>query len=95
MELPIGLRFQVEAVYNDEVFTDDLNSVAVSANGQRGQIPSFTLWNATANYELPNTGWTMFVTAKNVFDKEYVADMTRGLIPGAPRIVYGGVSYEF
>ena len=95
LELPAGLTLQIEAVYNDEVFTDDLNTVAITSNGQRGLIPSFTIWNATANYALRDTGWTFFVTAKNITDELYVVDMTRGLIPGVPRLVQGGFTYQF
>ncbi len=90
-----GLQFQVEAVLNSEVFTDDLNTVAVTPNGQRGRIDSYSVWNATANYAIPESGWTFFVTAKNAFDKLYVVDMSRGLIPGAPRLIQGGFTYRF
>jgi Fe(3+) dicitrate transport protein len=37
----------------------------------------------------------VFVTAKNLTDKLYVADMSRGLIPGMPRLVQGGFSFRF
>ena len=82
-------------MFNAAVLTDDLNTDAVTANGQRGRIPSYTIWNATVNYTVPASGWTLFVTAKNVFDRLYVVDMTRGLIPGAPRLLQGGFSYRF
>ncbi len=36
---PRGLLAQVEAVHVGEQFTDDLNSVAASADGQRGLDP--------------------------------------------------------
>jgi Fe(3+) dicitrate transport protein len=94
-ELPSGLTIQLEGVYNDAMFTDDLNTVAVTANGQQGLMPSFTIWNATLNYALPDTGWTFFVAAKNLTDEVYVADMTRGMIPGSPRLVQGGVNFRF
>jgi Fe(3+) dicitrate transport protein len=95
VELPSGLTFELEGVYNDAMFTDDLNTVPVVANGQQGSMPSFTIWNATVNYKLPSTGWTFFGTVKNLGDEVYVADMTRGMIPGSPRLVQGGVSFRF
>jgi Fe(3+) dicitrate transport protein len=95
IETGSGLHVQAEAVFNAAVLTDDLNTDAVTANGQRGRIPSYTIWNATVNYAVPASGWTLFVTAKNVFDRLYVVDMTRGLIPGAPRLLQGGFSYRF
>jgi len=85
----------VEAAYNSSAFTDDRNTVAVSANGQQGEIAAYTIWNATANYAIGNSGVTVFVTGKNLFDKLYVVDMSRGLIPGSPRLVQAGASYKF
>jgi Fe(3+) dicitrate transport protein len=95
VELAFGLALELEGVYNSAVFTDDLNTVTVTANGQRGEIPSYTVWNASLNYAMPQNGWTLFVALKNAADELYVTDMTRGLIPGAPRLVQGGFSYRF
>ena len=95
VELAFGLSFELEGVYTSNAFTDDLNTVAISANGQRGEMPSYTVWNFAMNYAVPNTGWTLFLASKNATDELYVADMTRGLIPGAPRLVQGGFSYRF
>jgi Fe(3+) dicitrate transport protein len=95
VDLATGLSVELEGVYNDSAFTDDLNTVAVTANGQRGLMPSYTVWNAALNYALPESGWTLFVAAKNVTDKTYVVDMTRGLIPGAPRLVQAGFTLKF
>jgi Fe(3+) dicitrate transport protein len=95
VELASGASFELEGVYTSRAFTDDLNTVAISANGQRGEMPSYTVWNLAVNYAVPGTGWTLFLAAKNATDELYVADMTRGLIPGAPRLVQGGFSYRF
>jgi Fe(3+) dicitrate transport protein len=95
VELAFGLSFELESVYTSSAFTDDLNTVSISANGQRGEMPSYTVWNLAVNYAVPSTGWTLFFAAKNATDELYVADMTRGLIPGAPRLVQGGFSYRF
>jgi Fe(3+) dicitrate transport protein len=95
IELASGLSFEVEGVYTSSAFTDDLNTVVISANGQRGEMPSYTVWNIAVNYALPRNGWMLFLAVKNATDELYVADMTRGLIPGAPRLVQGGFSYRF
>jgi Fe(3+) dicitrate transport protein len=95
VEFASGLSLELEGVYTSSAYTDDLNTVDVVANGQRGQIPSYTVWNMAANYALPQTGWTLFMAVKNSNDTLYVADMTRGLIPGAPRLVQGGFNYRF
>lgn len=95
VELAFGLSLELEGVYTSSAFTDDLNTVDVVANGQRGEMSSYTVWNFAANYALAETGWTLFMAVKNAHDQLYVADMTRGLIPGAPRLVQGGFSYRF
>ena len=95
VELAFGLSFELEGVYTSSAYTDDLNTVDVSVNGQRGQMPSSTVWNVAINYVLPESGWTLFMAVKNADDQVYVVDMTRGLIPGAPRLVQGGFNYRF
>lgn len=92
---PLGFRVQVEGIYNDSMFTDDLNTVPVQPNGQRGLIPGYTIWNASAEYAWPQTGLTLFATVKNATDELYVVDMSRGLIPGSPRLVQAGFEYVF
>jgi Fe(3+) dicitrate transport protein len=90
-----GLGVSLESVYTSSSFTDDLNTVAIVANGQRGAMPSYTVWNLTANYDLPLCDCTVFATAKNLGDTLYVADMSRGLIPGMPRLVQAGFEVRF
>ncbi|MCM2310031.1 MAG: TonB-dependent receptor [Steroidobacteraceae bacterium] len=92
---PFGLRVELEGVYTSSAYTDDLNTVAIVANGQRGEIPGYTVWNLTANYGMQVCDCNLFVTAKNLTDELYVADMSRGLIPGMPRLVQGGFEIRF
>ena len=94
-ESPFGLRMEVESIYNSAMFTDDLNTVTVEPNGQRGLIRSYNTWNVTAQYAWPSSGLTLFAAVKNAGDKRYVVDMTRGLIPGSPRLVQAGFEYVF
>jgi Fe(3+) dicitrate transport protein len=76
------------------MFTDDLNTVPVTANGQRGLIPSHLVWNATVNFAATGS-IDVYATVKNLADRTYVVDMTRGLIPGSPRLVQAGFSARF
>jgi len=95
MRTPFGLDVELEGVYTSSAFTDDLNTVDVVASGQRGEIAGYTVWNLTANYELNACECKLFATAKNLTDELYVADMSRGLIPGMPRLVQGGFEVRF
>jgi len=90
-----GLDVELEGVYTSAAFTDDLNTVEVVPSGQRGEIPGYTVWNLAANYALDACDCTVFVTAKNLTDELYVADMSRGLIPGMPRLVQAGFALRF
>jgi len=89
-----GLEASIEAVHVSEQFGDDLNTVAPTDDGQRGLIPSYTIWNAAVNYELPFLNSRLFVAVKNAFDELYIADRTRGIVPGPPRLVQVGVSFR-
>lgn len=90
-----GFSAQVEVTYQSAQFTDDLNTVEIVANGQRGRIAPYTVINVTANQTLLDGRLTLFATVKNAADRLYIADMSRGLIPGAPRLVQGGFTWRF
>ncbi len=94
----IGVDALVEAVHTGAQFGDDLNTIAVSPNGQRGLIPSYTVWNATVNYrigKLERYAPTVFVAIKNLADDTFVVDRRRGIMVGIPRLVQGGVKLRF
>ncbi|HXG90486.1 MAG TPA: TonB-dependent receptor [Vicinamibacterales bacterium] len=76
-------------------FADDLNSLASSADGQRGVLPSSVVWNAAANVFLKPSRITAYLAVKNVTDRLYIVDRSRGLLPGAPRLIQGGVRVTF
>lgn len=91
-----GIDAFLEAVYVSSQFSEDLNRInPVTPNGQTGLIPSYTIWNATANYRVENLRTTFFITAKNLFDRLYVADRARGLLPGPPRSIQAGLKFNF
>jgi Fe(3+) dicitrate transport protein len=91
---PVGIDAFIEGVYVGRQFTDDLNTINPIANGQRGVIPSAMYFNATANYTVEKWRATFFITGKNIFDRLYIADRARGILPGAPRLVQAGVKFR-
>jgi Fe(3+) dicitrate transport protein len=91
---PAGVDLTVEASSVSHQFADDLNTVEGSSDGQRGLIPAHTTFNAAANYRV-RTGATVFVAVKNLLDRTYIVDRSRGLLPGMPRVVHGGVKLVF
>jgi Fe(3+) dicitrate transport protein len=89
------LNLQAEVQHTGEMFTDDLNTAAPTANGQRGLIDAATILNLTANITPGGGDATFFVTVKNATDELYIVDRARGVLPGAPRLWQAGVSLEF
>ena len=92
---PRAVSAMVEAVHVSDQFGDDLNSIAPSADGQRGLIPSYTVWNATASCDIHALRGAVFVTVKNLADRLYIVDRSRGILPGSPRLVQAGFTARF
>lgn len=88
------VRAEAEYVYIASQFGDNTNTVAISANGQRGRIPAYGIWNLALNWDVSNQ-LTLFGTVKNVADKTYIVDLIRGILPGNPRLVQVGASLRF
>ncbi|MFZ5623497.1 MAG: TonB-dependent receptor family protein [Gemmatimonadota bacterium] len=92
---PSGVSVRAEGVYVGAQFGDALNTSVLAPDGQQGPIPATTIFNFAADYTVPRIRTTAFVTVKNAFDRLYVADRTRGLLPGMPRMVQVGVEQRF
>ena len=89
-----GLDASIEAQHVGKQYADFANTVARAANGQTGEIDAWTVWNLAANYQF-DKALTGFVTVKNLADKTYIVDRTRGIQVGQPRLVQVGVKYAF
>jgi Fe(3+) dicitrate transport protein len=86
---------QAEYVFTDKMYTDDLNTIDVSPNGQRGIIPATHIWNMTVNLKPQDWKVGFFVTLKNVFNEDTIVDRARGILPGSPRLAQMGISAAF
>jgi Fe(3+) dicitrate transport protein len=90
-----GIDLRVERFAVSEQFTDAANSRVTVADGQQGTIPGYSIWNVSASHRLSRTGTRVFMNVRNLTDELYIADRTRGLLPGAPRTVQVGVRQSF
>ena len=92
-----AVDMQIEGGYVGEQFSDFASTVAVApnGNGQTGLINDYTIWNAALNYHFKPERTTVFLTVKNLADKTYIVDRTRGILPGSPRLVQAGVKFAF
>jgi len=88
------LSVQVDLQHLSEQFSDFANTVAGSADGQRGIIDAHTLLGATINYTHDDR-WQGFLTVKNLTDQTYIVDRTRGIQLGMPRLVQAGIRVNF
>lgn len=108
---PSGLDMNVEAVHVGEQFADFANvgdaatdsgvpgsgaaQVRNRQSGQFGRIDDFTVFNAAINYKLAPYRLTLFLAVKNIADKTYIVDRSRGIVPGMPRLIQAGFRYDF
>lgn len=90
-----GFGTHLEAVHVGEMYTDDLNTVEPTPNGQRGVLASHTVFNAGASYRFASLRSTVSLSVKNLLDELYIVDRTRGILPGMPRQIHGGIRTEF
>lgn len=90
-----GLNTFVENVFVGDQFADDLNTFNGIVNGQSGSIAKQNYWNATANYKVERLKTTFFVTIKNLTDKTFIVDRSRGILPSMGRNAQAGVKINF
>lgn len=76
-------------------FVDALNTVAQSADGEKGEIPAYTSLNLNARYAFDKQT-SVFAAVRNLTDKKYIASrQPSGIFTGAERNVEVGVTYKF
>jgi len=92
-----GFDLRLEAVYTDEQYADFANTelAPLNGNGQVGKLKSYTIFNLAASYPVRKYDATLFLTAKNLTDRDYIVDRTRGIRVGMPLLVQGGVEIAF
>jgi Fe(3+) dicitrate transport protein len=90
---PIGVNFQVGADYVGKQMPTPNNYAATT--GHSGEIPSYTLVNASASFKPVGYKTTFFVSGHNLNDKEYLSSRVDGMQLGRGRMVFGGITYDF
>ncbi len=76
-------------------YADFAETESSTADGQKGEISSYTIYNAAVNYRMPEYKTTLFLVGKNIFDKDYIVDRTRGILTGTPTLIQIGARYDF
>jgi Fe(3+) dicitrate transport protein len=90
-----GLDLRLERFGMTEQFTDAANTRVTVADGQQGAIAAYGIWNVSASQFVSQTGTRVFFNVRNATNELYIADRTRGLLPGSPRSLQLGLRQEF
>lgn len=90
-----GIDVQLESQHVGAQFGDDLNTIAPTADGQRGRLDAYTFLDAAASMPLPRVPGRVFVAVKNAADRTFIIDRVRGILPGHPRLIQAGMSWRF
>ena len=91
-----GIALRVDGLRVSDQFADNFETVPGSANGRTGRIPAYTVWNATATWDVAGTPVSAVVSVKNLADNTYVSSRRpQGIKPGLPRQMQAGVELRF
>ena len=89
-----ALAAQFEGTWTGAMYGDDLNTVAITADGQRGRLGGHAIANLTLQYQ-HDEALTLYASAKNLFDHLYISDLSRGIVVGPPRLLQAGFEYRY
>ncbi|MBI1955395.1 MAG: TonB-dependent receptor [Acidobacteria bacterium] len=95
---PLGFGLRVDGTYVGDQFADNNETVATSANGEIGLLPSYMMWNLSVDYEKRQERIAIqpFFTIKNLTDKLYISSRApQGIQPGLFRQANFGVRFLF
>ncbi|WP_292803127.1 TonB-dependent receptor [Methylotenera sp.] len=95
----VGLDARVGVTYISQqevdAFARALGPVDAALSGLAGNIPAYTLLNASVNFKPVGSKVTYFASGHNLADREYLASRVDGMSVGRGRQVFGGIRYDF
>lgn len=92
---PVGFDARIGVDYVSTQFSDGENTRLEVNSGEEGTIPSYTLFNASANYRPVGSKASFFLSGYNLADREFLASRVDGKVVGRGRQVFAGVRYDF
>lgn len=95
---PAGFGIRMDGTYVGDQYADNKETVAASANGMVGLIPSYMVWNLSVDYQKQQERISIqpFFTLKNLADKLYISSRApEGIQPGLFRQANFGVRLLF
>ncbi len=92
LQTPFNFHINVSGSYVGKQFTDELNTINPSSDGQIGIMNSYFVLDLSVKYHLESLGSSLFISAKNLTDERYIASRRpQGIKAGIPRIVTAGL----
>lgn len=89
-----GLAFELASIYTGKQYTDELNTLEPTADGQIGIIDGYHLLNLTAKYHLFNNMF-ISISIKNLLDERYISSRRpQGIKVGLPRLIMAGIDFN-
>ncbi|CFX02122.1 conserved exported protein of unknown function [Candidatus Filomicrobium marinum] len=86
----------VSWTYRGDFYTDTINTpYGGDDEGGQGLVPDVWLLSARANYTVPGTNTTLFVSGQNLTNEFYIADRADGMKPGIGRTLWAGFKQKF
>jgi Fe(3+) dicitrate transport protein len=96
---PVGVdaRIGVDYISRQEPHPSQrvLAPVDAALSGLAGDIPSYSLLNASVSYKPADSKASYFISAHNLADKQYLVTRIDGMFAGRERQVFGGIRYDF
>lgn len=90
-----GYYARLEYQYVDKQYSDLLNTKNESVDGSTGVIPAYGLVNFSLGFKHPIQKWSVFITGKNVQNRQYVSGrLPIGIHPGPFRQINFGLSIQ-
>jgi len=90
--IPFGLGFQISGTYTGKQFTDQLNTISPSADGEIGMMPDYFILDFTGRYLFSDLNSTLFFSVKNLLDERYIVSRRpQGIKVGLARFISAGV----
>lgn len=89
---PFGLQARLTITGQSAQFSDELNTVTPSADGETGLISGRYTLDANLGYTLPKGKWNFFAGVKNLTNERFIATRRpQGIRVSIPRFVSAGI----
>jgi len=94
IELADGFGAQLGLSHVGSQFADGANTVAGSADGTKGIVPSHTTYSLGLSWRPNGASWTASLTGLNITDENYISTRTDGLFAGPRRQIHIGLRWS-